>query len=262
MSDERRTILRVDGLTKNFGGIKAVRNVSLSFERGQLHSVIGPNGAGKSTFFNLLSGMYSPTKGSIYLNDVDVTRLPPEERFRRGMVRTFQLNSIFPKLSVLKNVEIAVYGRYRTSKSPWARLTKKREDIHALCIEHLERFRMVNYSGQKAGSLSYGDMRRLEILMGLVCSPDLLLLDEPTAGMSPEETAHTADVIQDIASRTTVILVEHDMKLVMRISNHITVLHQGSVLADGEPDEILNHPDVQSVYLGVSPVESTVNGGY
>jgi branched-chain amino acid transport system ATP-binding protein len=250
VNQRKELILQTTDLTKNFGGLTAVNEVNLSFYYGQLHSIIGPNGAGKTTFFNLLTGMFPPTSGRIYFKDRDITDFDPIKTFRLRIVRTFQKSSIFPQLTVLKNTEIAAQGRFRTSNSPWGRLTRKRREIRHSCMNLLAQFKLVDMSSLRAGLLAYGDKRRLEIVMGLVSEPDLLLLDEPTAGMSPEETQETTQYIKDLAKNITILLVEHDMKLVMGISDRVTVLHRGAVLADGNPKEIQEHPDVQSVYLG------------
>jgi branched-chain amino acid transport system ATP-binding protein len=249
MSQESQPILEVKGLTRRFGGLVAVDNVTLSFYPGKLQSIIGPNGAGKTTFFNLLSGMFPPSSGEIFFKGMNITRLSPPERFRRRIVRTFQISSIFPELCVLKNVEIAAQGRYRTSNSPWGRLSQPQKRIHALCLSALETLQLSDKKDQRAGLLAYGDKRRLEIAMGLVSDPEILLLDEPTAGMSPEETEKTAAFLRDLSRKVTLILVEHDMKVVMNISDRVTVLHHGLILADGPPQEIRNNPDVQTVYL-------------
>ncbi len=246
---EHLAILETKNLTKHFGGLAAVHQVSLSFYPGKLQSIIGPNGAGKTTFFNLISGMFQPTSGQILFRGKDITRLSRADIFRVGIVRTFQISSIFPELTVLKNVEIAAQGRYRTSNSPLGRLSRPRKELSELSMSYLARLEMAEQWNQKAGLLNYGDKRRLEIVMGLVSKPKLLLLDEPTAGMSPEETHHTAQLLRDLSSSITILLVEHDMKLVMGISDRVTVLHYGKVLTSGTPDKILKSTEVQSVYL-------------
>jgi branched-chain amino acid transport system ATP-binding protein len=243
-------ILELKNLTKQFGGLVAIDNLSLPFFKGKLQSVIGPNGAGKTTLFNLITGMFPPTSGKILFKGEEITHLSSPDIFRRRIVRTFQISSIFPQLTVLKNVEIAAQGRFRTSNSPWGRLMRSRREIHEFCMANLNRLKLSSQKEQKAGLLAYGDKRRLEIAMALVCDPEVLLLDEPTAGMSPEETQETAQLIKELSKTETVVLVEHDMKVVMGISDRVTVLNRGSVLADGNPDAIQRNPDVQAVYLG------------
>lgn len=254
MPQDDSAILEVRHLTKRFGGLTAVDNVTLSFYPGKLQSIIGPNGAGKTTLFNLLTGMFPPTSGQIFFWGEEITDLPSPDIFRRRIVRTFQISSIFPELTVFKNVEVAAQGRYRTSNSPWGRLNRKRREIRELCLGYLEKLQLLDQKEQKAGLLAYGDKRRLEIVMVLVCDPEVLLLDEPTAGMSPEETQETAQFIRDLSKDVTVLLVEHDMRVVMGISDRVTVMNRGIVLADGDPNEIQKNPEVQSVYLSGRPV--------
>ena len=243
-------LLETRNLTKSFGGLVAVRNVSLNFDQGELSSIIGPNGAGKTTFFNLLTGSFPPTSGQIFFKGAETTRFSPPEIFRRRIVRTFQISSIFPELSVRKHVEIAAQGRYRSSNSPWGRLTLTRREIQAKAEATLEMIGLQDLAGRPAGLLAYGDKRRLEIAMGLISDPEVFLLDEPTAGMSPEETHQTALLLRSLAAKTTLILVEHDMNVIMRISDRVIVLNRGEVIADGPPREIQAHPKVQEVYLG------------
>lgn len=243
-------LLEVKNLKKNFGGLIALDNITLSFYPFILQSIIGPNGAGKTTLFNLITGMFPPTSGKIFFKREEITYLPSPEIFRRKIVRTFQISSVFPELSVLKNVEIAAQGRCRTCKSPWGRLTRSKKEIKELCLSTLEMLKLPDKRDERAGLLAYGDKRRLEIAMGLACGPEVLLLDEPTAGMSPEETQETAEFLSDLSKRITVLLVEHDMKVVMGISDRITVLHRGEVLADGSPVQVRSNSEVQAVYLG------------
>jgi branched-chain amino acid transport system ATP-binding protein len=250
MDQEKSFVLELQNVTKHFGGLVAIDGVNLSFRKGQLQSIIGPNGAGKTTLFNLITGMFPPDSGHIRFKGEDITHLSSPDIFRQRIVRTFQISSIFPQLTVLKNVAVAAQGRYRTSNSPWGRLALSRRRIEELCLEYLEKLKLADQKEQKAGLLAYGDKRRLEIVMALVSDPELLLLDEPTAGMSPEETQETAQLIRDLSRRVTILLVEHDMKVVMGISDRVTVLNRGSVLADGLPGEIQKNPEVQAVYLG------------
>lgn len=252
MSRGNNVILELRNLTKQFGGLTAIDRVSLAFQEHKLQSIIGPNGAGKTTLFNLITGMFPPNSGQIFFKGENITHLPSPDIFRRRIVRTFQISSIFPTLPVLKNVEIAAQGRYRTSKSPWGRLNRSRQELRKLALGYLDKLKLVDQREQKAGLLAYGDKRRLEIAMALVCHPEVLLLDEPTAGMSPEETQETAQLIKELSKEVTILLVEHDMRVVMGISDRVTVLNRGSVLADGDPKEIQRNPEVQSVYLGTA----------
>jgi branched-chain amino acid transport system ATP-binding protein len=250
MESKETPILSLQNLTKHFGGLTAIDRVNLSFQERKLQSIIGPNGAGKTTLFNLITGMFPPNSGRIFFKGEDITHLPSADIFRRRIVRTFQISSIFPALSVLKNVEIAAQGRHRTSNSPWGRLTRPRGELREIAMQYLKTLKLLDQADRKAGLLAYGDKRRLEIAMALVSDPELLLLDEPTAGMSPEETQETARLIKDLSRNVTILLVEHDMKVIMGISDRVTVLHRGTVIADGQPKEIQQNREVQSVYLG------------
>lgn len=250
LNQNDKPILKLNDLFKYFGGLAAIEGVTLSFDRCKLQSIIGCNGAGKTTLFNLITGMFPPTSGQIFFKGVNITYLPSHEIFRRKIVRTFQISCIFHELSVLKNVEIAAQGRYRTSNSPWGQLTRSRKEIRELCLNYLEILKLLDKKDQKASFLAYGDKRRLEIAMGLVCDPEVLLLDEPTAGMSPEETEQTTQFLRELSKGITLLLIEHDMKVVMGISDRVIVLHRGKILADGSPREIQSNPDVQTIYLG------------
>jgi branched-chain amino acid transport system ATP-binding protein len=243
-------LLETRNLTKSFGGLVAVQKISLTFKQGELSSIIGPNGAGKTTFFNLLTGSFPPTSGQIFFKGEETTQFSPPEIFRRRIVRTFQISSIFPDLSVRKHVEIAAQGRYRNSNGPWGRLTLTRKEIQEKAEAALAMIGLQDLADHQAGLLAYGNKRRLEIAMGLISDPEVFLLDEPTAGMSPEETYRTAQLLRSLAERTTLILVEHDMNVIMGISDRVIVLNRGEVIADGPPREIQAHPKVREVYLG------------
>jgi branched-chain amino acid transport system ATP-binding protein len=243
-------MLETRDLTRRFGGLAAVDRVSLTVERGEVRSIIGPNGAGKTTLFNLITGAIPPTSGRILFKGSDVTGLAPPAIFRRGVVRSFQVSHLFPRLTVRQNVELMVYGRVRTSGSPFARVRESAAGVRRRVAAALERLGMADRAGETAGTLSHGDRRLVEMAMALAAEPELLLLDEPTAGMSPEETTHTAAVLRDLAPAVTLVLVEHDMSVVMAISDRVSVLHRGQILAEGPPAVIRANPDVQSVYLG------------
>jgi branched-chain amino acid transport system ATP-binding protein len=225
-----------------------VNGVDLEVEEGELRAVIGPNGAGKSTFFTLISGETTPTSGRILLRDRDITGLPQAAVSQLGIAKSYQITTIFPGLSVFENVRVAAQCR-RAILNCWSRadrvpgvVERTREILHAVGLE--------DKAGARAGDIGHGLQRHLEIGIALACDPELLLLDEPTAGMSPEETERTAALIKHIGRGRTVILVEHKMKVVMDIADRITVLHQGAVLAEGSPGEIRRDTLVQQVYLG------------
>jgi branched-chain amino acid transport system ATP-binding protein len=240
-------ILETDRVTKDFGGFRAVDRVDFRVRRGELRSIIGPNGAGKTTFFNLISGHLPPTEGRLFYKGAEITGLPTHERSRLGISRSFQQTNIFPRLTTFENIRIAAQSR-KVTFDLWGDGGRH----HDLAGKTERLLRLVNLHDKgdvPAGSLSYGEQRYLEIGISLATDPELLLLDEPTAGMSPEESGQAAAFIKSLSASLTVILVEHDMEVVMSISDSITVLHNGAVLAEGPPSEMRCNPDVQRVYL-------------
>jgi branched-chain amino acid transport system ATP-binding protein len=243
-------LLKVNKLSVSFGGLMALNGISAEFKKNELCSIVGPNGAGKTTFFNLLTGLYKVTSGDIIFGDTLITQMAPDKIFRLGIVRTFQTPSIFPELSVLKNVEIAAQGKYRRTNAPWGKLTMRPNKIKEKAENFLNQLKLIDFSNKLAGSLTYGDKRRLEIAMGLVCEPKLLLLDEPTAGMGLEEAEQTKALLKKISQELTIILIEHDMNLVMNISERIIVFNFGKILKQGTPDEIINDAEVKKIYMG------------
>jgi branched-chain amino acid transport system ATP-binding protein len=244
-------LLETRGLGRAFGALQAVSDVSFAVASGELRAVIGPNGAGKTTLFHLISGLLAPTAGRVMLRGEDVTALPAPARCRRGISRTFQINSIFPNLSVLENVRMAVQlkggGNFRMLGG--GRLLAETE---ARARRSLAALGLSARAAEPAGTLPHGDQRLLEIAMAVAQGPDVLLLDEPTQGLSPEDTAATVDVIRRIAreSGLTILLVEHDMDVVFGLADRVTVLHFGQLIADGTPDEVRANPEVQKAYLG------------
>lgn len=245
------TVLHAEKLRKVFGGLVAVADVSLQVERGQVHSIIGPNGVGKTTLFNLLSGKYKPTSGRVLFNGVEVTALPPFKRARMGMGRSFQITNIFPDLTVLENVRLAA----QRDSNVWAHFLRPKDffteyidTAHAI----LETVRLADQSDWIANALPHGGKRKLELAIMLATQPELLLLDEPTAGMASEQVPELMGVIDDVRRQgeRTVVLVEHNMNVVMGISDQITVMNYGEVLAEGSPNQIANNETVQQVYLG------------
>ncbi|MGH7374636.1 MAG: ABC transporter ATP-binding protein [Candidatus Rokuibacteriota bacterium] len=250
MSAPDGVLLQTDRLTRSFGSLTAVNSVSLTVRRGELRSIIGPNGAGKTTFFRLVSGEMEPSSGRVMFKDADITGLPQHRVVRLGIAKSYQITNIFPYLSVLENVRVAVQG-YARSFNFWSRADAL-AGVRARADEILASVGLAPRADRLAAHLSHGEKRHLEIGIALASDPALLLLDEPTAGMSPEETDETMVLIRELAKGRTVVLVEHKMKLVMGISDRVTVLHQGSVLADGTPDEIRSNRLVQETYLGAS----------
>jgi branched-chain amino acid transport system ATP-binding protein len=248
--DRPAAMLETRDLTRRFGGLAAVNGVSLVVAQGEVRSVIGPNGAGKTTFLNLITGALPPTTGRIYFQGSDVTGLAPAAVFRLGIVRSFQVSQVFPRLSLRQNVALMVHGRVRSSGSPFGRARLGASETEGRVTAALDRLGLAERAEEPAAVLSHGDRRLLEIAMALGAAPELLLLDEPTAGMSPDETKQTAALLRGLAPDVTVVIVEHDMSVVMSISDRITVLHRGEVLAEGRPQEIRANRAVQDVYLG------------
>jgi branched-chain amino acid transport system ATP-binding protein len=243
-------LLETDNLTRAYGSLLAVDRASVTVREGELRSIIGPNGAGKTTFFRLVSGEVRPTSGRIRFRGRDITGLPQYDVARLGIGKSYQITNVFPHLTVLENVRVAAQGHTR-SFNFWARAVDL-HDVRARAEAILVTVGLAAKARHLAAHLSHGERRHLEIGIALASEPTLLLLDEPTAGMSPEETDETMLLIRRLASGRTIVLVEHKMKLVMNISDVITVLHQGRVLAEGTPEEIRASALVQQTYLGVS----------
>ncbi|MBL4613430.1 MAG: ABC transporter ATP-binding protein [Magnetovibrio sp.] len=240
--------LRAEHVTMRYGGFTALSDVSVSFPKGQLTAIIGPNGAGKGTLFNVLSGAFPPSEGKVIYEGADITGTPQHKFARLGIAKSFQITNVFPQLSAQENVRIAIQAlscRYDIW-SPRSGLKAMQEQAAQL----LDMVGLTDHHHRLAANLAHGEQRSLEIAMALACDPRLLLLDEPTAGMSPEETVVMMDLITQLASERTVILVEHKMKLVMGICNRLIVLHHGEFLAEGTPDDIRNNDEVRRVYLG------------
>jgi branched-chain amino acid transport system ATP-binding protein len=242
--------LETKNLCKYFGGLKAVDQVNFQVEEGQLKSIIGPNGAGKTTLFNLLSGLYSPTDGKIYFRGKEITNRKMNQISQVGITKTFQITHIFPRLTVFENVRISAQSR-KTSFNFW-READSLDDINERAMEILELFQLAASHNRVASTLSHGEKKYLEIGIALATGPQLLLLDEPTAGMSPAETILATELIRSLRDKLklTIILVEHDMSVVMKISDEVVCLNEGRVLACGSPDEISCNEEVQRVYLG------------
>jgi branched-chain amino acid transport system ATP-binding protein len=247
-------VLETRSLTKRFGGLTAVDAVDFALPPGELRGVIGPNGAGKTTFFNVVSGFLPPTSGEVYFRGQRITGLPPHRISQIGIARTLQIKSVFPSLSIEENVWVAVQSRERL-QHPF-RPAMGGGPLRQRVDELLELLGLTPLARAVAGSLAYGDLCLLEIAMALGTRPTLLLLDEPTAGMSPEETARTAATIRALGQSIATILVEHDMELVLGIADTISVFHQGRLLAEGTPREITQNAAVQEAYLGVEHAQA------
>ena len=245
------TALRIENLSRRFGDLVAVDNVSLRVEQGELRAVIGPNGAGKTTFFNLVSGLVSPSAGRILFEDKDITGLAAERRVAIGLARTFQITEIFPELTVRENLRIAVEVAGGRRLLPWLSGAGARE-VESRITELLATAGLAGKADGVVGELSHGDQRATEILMALALRPRLLLLDEPTAGMGDQETHDVAQLIRRLHRNQalTIVLIEHDMRVVFHLADRITVLAEGSVLAEGAPDAIAANEAVQAAYLG------------
>jgi len=244
-------LLETTRLTKRFGALLAVVRVDLKVARGTIHSVIGPNGAGKTTLFNMLTGFLKPSEGSIVFDGKNIAGLPPHEISKRGMSRSFQITSIFPELSVSENVRIALQSRTTMSYKFLKRLTDG-DGLREKARDILGQIGLVEKADLPAKHLSHGEKRILDIGIGLATSPELLLLDEPASGLVGDEIVRVTDLVRRISSYVTVVLVEHNIDVVLSISDRITVLSYGKVIAEGSPAEIQSNEKVQEVYLGPS----------
>ncbi len=246
-------LLATDDLTKQFAGLTAVDSVSLSVESGETRAIIGPNGAGKSTLINCITGMLEPTSGSVTFKGDDITGMDSHDIVQRGISRSFQTASIFPGMTVWDNVQIAAFSAEHGSfRFNFLRSRDTFTQVEALTEEILDAVELLGDADVTAANLPYGDKRRLEIAIGLASEPDLMFMDEPTAGMSPDETNQTVDLLERLKEDLglTIVLVEHDMEVIFRVSDRIVVLHRGKVIADGPPDEVQGDPQVQDAYLG------------
>jgi len=242
-------ILRAEKLHKSFGGLTAVYDVNLQIQEKELVSIIGPNGAGKTTLFNLLTGHLPADSGRIFFQEKEISRLPPHTISRMGIGRSFQRLNIFPRLSAFENIQVAVFSAQRQSRNLFSRASKlARRETEAI----LDSVGLLDKKEVKGGLLAHGDQKRLEMGIALAVEPNLLLLDEPTQGMSPRESAEITRLIQKLVKEKglTLIFVEHDMNVVFGISDSIKVLHQGRIIFEGKPEEVKNNEEVQRIYLG------------
>ena len=242
-------ILQLQGLRKAFGPTEIICGVDLAIVPGERHALIGPNGAGKSTLFHLISGSLAPSTGQILFQGRPIGGLPPALINRRGLARSFQITNIFPKLSVFENLRLAVMQRHGVQYTFWRRVDRL-PGVREQTDELLERVRLTARRDTLAGELSYSEQRSLEIAMTLACDPQLILLDEPMAGMSHEETDHTVALIREVTQGRTLMIVEHDMDVVFALADRISVLVYGQVIATGSPAAIRNDASVREAYLG------------
>ena len=242
-------LLELESLVKRFGGLTATDHASLSVMPGEVHALIGPNGAGKTTLIHQISGALASDEGTLRFDGADITHMPMFERVLHGLVRSYQITSIFRRLSVLDNVALAVQARQGTSMRFWQRARDERQrydEAAAVC----ERVGLGARIHTLAGSLAHGEQRQLEVGLALATRPKLLLLDEPMAGMGPDESERMVQLLQSLRGEATILLVEHDMGAVFRLADRISTLVFGKVIASGTPDEIRNHPEVRRAYLG------------
>jgi branched-chain amino acid transport system ATP-binding protein len=250
-------ILKLSGITMKFGGVVAVNNLNIDVEKGNIEALIGPNGAGKTTAFNTITGVYTPTEGSVYFNDEEITGIAPDKITKKGIARTFQNIRLFKNLSVLDNILIANHLHIKsnflssTLRMPWSRAEEKYMKKKSEML--LEKLGLLSINNEKAHSLPYGEQRKLEIARALATDAKLLLLDEPAAGMNPNETEKLAEFIRTIRDEfnLTILMIEHHMDLVMEISEKIYVLDFGHLIAEGTAEQVKNDPKVIEAYLGV-----------
>jgi branched-chain amino acid transport system ATP-binding protein len=245
------SFLQVEKVTKKFGDLVAVNGVSMNVEKGELRAVIGPNGAGKTTFFNMISGFLDPTDGRILFDGQEITHVQPAERVWRGIARTFQITEVFPELSAENNLRIAVEVAAGYRLKPWISRSQK-ASVQSRVDELLTQGGLTRKADRLVGEISHGDQRAVEIMMAIALNPRLLLLDEPTAGMGDQETYDITQLIRKLHKdqRLTIVLIEHDMRVVFHLADKIMVLAEGAPLAEGTPDEIAKNEVVQEAYLG------------
>ncbi len=246
---EQHTVLAAQGLVMRFGGITATQNVTLNLQRGARHALIGPNGAGKTTLINLLTGVLQPSAGRILLQGEDITTLAPHRRVRRGLVRTFQINQLFDTLTPLETLALTVSQHQGLGLKWWQPLGKSRA-VAQRCEELLAQFHLTAQMNQPTRMLAYGKRRLLEIAIALACEPRVLLLDEPVAGVPAGEREELLQTVAALPDDVSVLLIEHDMDLVFSFARRVTVLVNGAVLTEGDPEQIANDSRVKAVYLG------------
>jgi branched-chain amino acid transport system ATP-binding protein len=243
-------LLETTGLTKSFGALTAVNGVSLSVEAGSLHSIIGPNGAGKTTLFNLLTGTFAPSAGRIVFDGQDITGTPAHGVAHLGLARSYQRTTVFPALSLLDNAWVSAFA----TRENWSGLLWRRTGRYADVTERargaLADVGLIGKAAVPAREISHGEQRQLELAIALAAAPRVLLLDEPAAGLSPDETRKMVALVRGLKGRYTIVLIEHKMDIIMSVSDRISVMHFGSLIAEGTPEEIQRNPEVRRAYLG------------
>jgi ABC-type branched-subunit amino acid transport system ATPase component len=243
--------LETIGLQKRFGGLMAADNVSFRLEQGARHALIGPNGAGKTTFINLLTGVLAPTAGTIFLDGVDITRVSPEQRVKRGLARTFQINQLFPAMTPLETIGLAVSERMGGGRDWWRVIGSKTEIVEEI-VDIAQRFRLTDVLDERTSNLAYGKQRLLEIAVAFACRPRVLLLDEPAAGVPEAERHELLATVAALPRDVSVLLIEHDMDLVFSFADRISVLVNGALFTEGSVEDVSTDPRVRAVYLGES----------
>lgn len=257
MADE---ILQVEGLTKRFGGVVASDNIVLEVRAGELHAIIGPNGAGKTTLIGQLSGELTPDSGRVFFDGQDFTAVPVYERSARGLARTFQITSLFPDFTALDNVALAVQAHAGHSFHFW-RNARDETELREPARAALDRAGLSHRADERVANMSHGEHRQLELAMALATRPRMLLLDEPMAGLGPEESARMVQTLRELKSRLTILLIEHDMEAVFALADRISVLVYGRVIASGSPEAIRANAEVRQAYLGEQEAVTTHGGG-
>ena len=243
-------LLETKNLTKSFGALTAVKDVSLAFEAGRLHSIIGPNGAGKTTLFNLLTGAFPPTSGKILLDQREITGTPANRIAHLGLARSFQRTNVFPAFTLLDNVWIAAFATGRSWNGLLFKKTTEYPEAMERARQALADVGLEKKAHQLAREISHGEQRQLELAIALAAAPRVLLLDEPAAGLSPEETRRMVALVRALKGRYTIVLIEHKIDIIMSVSDRISVMHFGSLIAEGAPEEIQRNPEVRRAYLG------------
>ncbi len=241
--------LRVHDLTVRFGGLVALKGVSLAVRLGARHGVLGPNGAGKTTLFNAIAGFVRPESGAVWVEETEVTHLPPHRRVALGLARTFQITTLLPQITALDNVLLGALVRLGRHRDPW-REARRHPAAVDLARALLADLGLEPLAGTRVADLGYGEQRQLEIAVALALGPKILLLDEPTAGLSAAETRAVVDLVRRLPADLTLVIIEHDLEVVFRLADHLTVLHNGACIADGPAAEVRDDPLVREVYLG------------